>query len=242
MADTKTSAESAAATLDGSELVRGVQAGGNVKITTQAIADLAPAGGLFGPVLSDIPTSAGIGLSTWLNQGGASVADNAIGVSITQPSLSSAHSVAGRIKAVPATPYTISALISMTPANFTQFTEIMLGWYDGTNKIEAIKLSQRTSAPSPVIRIDNYSTPTAVNANLFAGTISSLGYLLWVRIGDDGTTVSYSWSADGVNFKPLYSVAKASGYLGSSGYSNIIFGVDAFNAATVGSILSWMQG
>lgn len=41
MADKKVSAFDAAATLDGSELVDGVQAGGNVKITTQAIADLA---------------------------------------------------------------------------------------------------------------------------------------------------------------------------------------------------------
>lgn len=40
MADLKTTQEAAAATLTGSELVRGVQSGGNVKMTTQAIADL----------------------------------------------------------------------------------------------------------------------------------------------------------------------------------------------------------
>lgn len=38
MADTKTSLEAAAAALDGTELIRGVQAGANVKMTAQAIA------------------------------------------------------------------------------------------------------------------------------------------------------------------------------------------------------------
>lgn len=40
MVDKKTSEETAAATLDGTELVRGVQSGANVKMTTQAIAAL----------------------------------------------------------------------------------------------------------------------------------------------------------------------------------------------------------
>lgn len=45
MADAKVSALSAAGTLSGTEVVHGVQAGGDVKITTQAIADLGGGGG-----------------------------------------------------------------------------------------------------------------------------------------------------------------------------------------------------
>lgn len=48
MADTKTSAESDASTLDGTELVRIVQSGANAKATTQDIADLAFTGSEVG--------------------------------------------------------------------------------------------------------------------------------------------------------------------------------------------------
>jgi hypothetical protein len=51
MADTKTSAETAASALDGTELVRGVQGGGNVKITAAQIADYALGANRDGPLL-----------------------------------------------------------------------------------------------------------------------------------------------------------------------------------------------
>jgi len=51
MADTKTSAETAAGTLDGTELVRIVQTGSSVRTTTQDIADLGTGGAFSGALV-----------------------------------------------------------------------------------------------------------------------------------------------------------------------------------------------
>ena len=56
MADTKISAMTSAAALDGTELVPVVQGGANVKATTQAIADLAGAGGMLSGVTTGTDT------------------------------------------------------------------------------------------------------------------------------------------------------------------------------------------
>jgi hypothetical protein len=48
------------------------------------------------------------------------------------------------------------------------------------------------------------------------------------------------------DFVTLYSVAKASGWLGSSGYANVLFFANRTdlnrNASTIGTLTSWSQG
>lgn len=198
-------------------------------------------GGLFNQVMSATPTSSSTGLSNWLNQGGASVADSATGVTITAPNSSSAVNIRGRYKTAPSTPYTVTALVALTPLTFGTFCDTGMGWYDGTNKIQFIEISQRNTSPSPLIFVIHQASPTTSGTVDFTPTVSTMSYLAWFRLKDDGTTVSFQYSHDGANFKTLYSIAKASGFLGSTGYSNIMFFTGAFNGDTFGTLMSYAE-
>lgn len=242
MPDTKTSDETAAGALDGSELVRIVQGGNNRKTTTQDIADLAPAGGggsgLFSAVLSAVPTSANTGLSTWRNQGSATVADGDTGIVVGAPS-SGADAWALREKAAPATPYTITALVSLTSKNLSNAQSVGLGWDDGT-KLHLIMAQFQNAFPGLQMFVAKYTNVTTFSAADYTST-GAPPNPMWLRIADDGTNVSFSWSADGANFIAAFSVAKASGFLGGSGYSNVCFAVNPKNSDTNGGILSWEE-
>jgi hypothetical protein len=244
--DTKISDDPSAGTLDGTEIVPVVAGGANKRTTAQAIADLGGGGGgggsgLWSPVLSAIPTLANTGLGTWLNQGGATANDRATGISISAPS-NSGDAIRGRYKAAPATPYTIKALVGVTcsPANFNSAG---IGWYDGTNKSEILLLIYNGGWKLQIVKM---STPTS-NAGDDYGAQLVMGNPLWMRIRDDGTTIDFGWSISGDDddFVTLYSVAKASGYLGAAGYSNVMFFANRAGTSpatpTIGSLLSWNQ-
>lgn len=243
MADTKISAETAAGTLTGAEIVPVVQSGNNRRTTTQDIADLGGGGaGLFSQVLSATPTIASTGLNTWLNQGGASVADVATGMSLTAPSNSSSTIVRGRTKTAPATPYTITALLANNSRNI-DYSWIGLGWYDGSAKLHALEWYRSLSSAWALDVRQWANTTSAGSIEAASSEVLSYGLIPWVRLNDDGTNVTFSYSIDGVNFITLFTVAKASGYLGGSGYSNIVLFTNAQTAAVpvIATVMSWTQ-
>jgi len=140
-----------------------------------------------------------------------------------------AHNVRGISLASPATPYTIDANLSANAliAQTGNFVEFGLGWTDGTKietitcAIEATSTTLATSNQTSVYTWSNFTT----SAGAIAGT--SFNFVsdpsdLWLRIADNGSTVSFGISSDGVIYLTSYSIAKSSGYLGSSGYSNVM--------------------
>jgi hypothetical protein len=50
---------------------------------------------------------------------------------------------------------------------------------------------------------------------------------------------SFSFSQDGANFLTLETVAKSSGFLGASGYSNIAFFANPLASHTIATLMSW---
>lgn len=194
--------------------------------------------GLYAPVLSTIPTSANTGLSTWGNQGSASVADTAVGVTITSPSAGATDSWNIRHKTAPATPYTITGLVALTSMGATILRGVGMGWYDGT-KAQVMRLVFNGNA-APTLYVSNETTLTAFSANV-VGPFSMVMNPCWMRLADNGTNITFSTSHDGVNFSLVYTVAKASGFLGSGGYSSIFFGVEANGETTYGTLMSYAQ-
>lgn len=191
-------------------------------------------GGLYGAQLQ-IPTIASSGFSTWVNQGSATVADTNAGILLSQPSLGGSHSWALRTKAAPTPPYKVRALVALNVAGVNNH-RAAIGWYDGTNKLLTL---------GPVYgnawlwRGSEWSTPTSFNADVFtAGTSAPL---VWLGLDDNGTTAKLEISYDGENFTTVYSTTKAGSYLGSSGYSNILFGVDANNGAMPATLMSYRE-
>lgn len=192
--------------------------------------------GIFAQVRSATPTSVTTGLTTWQNQGTATVADAATGVAVTAPN-ASGDNLRCRTKTAPATPYTITVLVAMTTTPVVgQLGGI--GWSDGT-KLEIIAPGGSAGSLWTVNTL-KYNTVSSFNAA--EGTnFNTQQAVNWIRIIDDGTNVQTYWGADGANFRQLFTIAKASGFLGSGGYTNVVWCTNPFATDIISSIMSWSQ-
>ncbi len=200
---------------------------------------ISSAGDLYRQVMSATPTAAMTGLGNWLNQGSAVVSDSAVGICIDAPTSGTSANVSGRYAAAPTAPYKITALIAAT-RNSTNYSGVGIGWYDGTNKLQTLQYMINNGS-APVLVVNQYNSPTSASANNAVSSANVFSQPIWLQIADDGTTVSFLFSEDGANFLSLYSVAKSSGFLGASGYSNVIFFVNPQGGRTLGTLLSWTQ-
>jgi hypothetical protein len=193
--------------------------------------------GLYSRLMSQTPTSAGTGLITWLNQGSATVADNAVGVTIDAPSSGGSTNLIGRYMAAPTAPYTITALIAVT-RNSNSGNGVGIGWYDGSAKLHVLTLGLSLA---PVFRVDKWTNPTTYSGSDFTSSGNVFAQPIWLQLTDDGTNVSVAFSQDGSLFVTLFSVAKASGFLGAAGYSNLVFFANPQGSRTCMTLVSWVQ-
>jgi hypothetical protein len=164
---------------------------------------------------------------TQRNFGGTTaLADIANGVRIFDSSVATVtNTVRGITLSAPSAPYTIDAnlsVVGLVTAN--GYLSAGMGWTDGTKaQVATPLLFGSATVPQNFLQVANYAT-FATGAVIVSGTsYYTAGTLasLWLRIADDGTNISYAIGYDGITFSTIYSIAKASGYLGSGGYSNV---------------------
>ncbi|HEX5444336.1 MAG TPA: hypothetical protein VFW87_10925, partial [Pirellulales bacterium] len=220
-----------------------------------------PAGsgvGLYSPLIGAVPTQASTGLGTWLNQGSATAVDGVNGVSIRAPAegtYKGAFTFRGLYKAAPATPYSFKALIGLSTGGLS-WTKAGLGWFNpGTGKAQAIYLGSAAAADSggagSVYEVADFTLPTTFNGVVTlnngksGANVPFNGNPAWFKIRDDGTNIYVYLSASGGDddFVEVYTVAKASGFLGSTGYSDVMFFVSTQNNLdVVGTLFALVQG
>jgi hypothetical protein len=122
--------------------------------------------------------------------------------------------------AVPgSTPYRVAVCLQPSLRSIN-YANIQAGWTDGT-KLEVLAVYSTVG-----VYYQKQAAFTGPNTNSNIQALpSDLHAPIWFGLHDDGTNVYWEISWDGANYFPLYSVAKSAGYLGSSGYSNIFFGI-----------------
>jgi hypothetical protein len=198
------------------------------KVTVSAPSN-APA--MYRQVMSPLPTAASTGLTNWLNQGTATFSETPVGISITSVPT---NTIVGRFVGAPTAPYTLRALVAAT---WNTTSNVGIGFYDGTSKLQII------SCPPGGATVVHWSSPTAFAGVDVGGVPGYLSQPIWLQLQDDGTNVSFAFSQDGANYLTVYSVAKSAGYLGSTGYKNLLFFVNPTNTGgsfnTTGTIMSW---
>ena len=190
-----------------------------------------------------VPTTANTGLSTWYNQGSSTVSDTAAGILITAANGGGNPSLRGRTKTAPTAPYTIEAKFTGPLGPFGSFPHVGFGWTDGT-KAHVIDLLYDTSNHYWKAEVTEWTNATTFSA----ASSGAEGYVvggnsIWAKLEDDATNVKISLSYDGVNYHQLYSVAKASGFLGGSGYTNILFEVNhtGSSGAVIGTLEAYHE-
>jgi hypothetical protein len=197
-------------------------------------------GGLYNQILSATPTSSGTGFTNWNNQGSATVSDIPVGIALYA---NSGTGLRLRYKSAPTPPYTATFLIGMTTKPDATYVTLACGWFNGTDKLQEIEISIRPSSPSPQVFVSNYSNPSTYDSSVYSPGITTFSLTpQWLRLRDDGTNVYFQWSSDGYNFVTFYSTAKSSGYLGSSGYSNLMFDMGNNGGEAYVTLMSYAEG
>jgi len=163
-----------------------------------------------------------------INQGGATIADSSAGIVIADNASNDNWRMA--VQAVPSTPYSFVFLLAiyLQPLNYNQAGVIFRDSSTGKLQVFTLRL---VNGPITIV-VNNFSSPTAFAAAP-ASVPNNFGSGLWFfKVRDDGTNVTYSFGIDGVNWSQIYTVAKSAGYLGSSGYNQIGFGLDPASGGT----------
>jgi hypothetical protein len=201
--------------------------------------------GLYSGLVTSVPTDASIGFTNWYSQGSATLTDGPTGPYITLPP-GTGQKATGRYKAAPGTPYSIRALVALTsgPGDGGNNPGMGIGWTDGT-ATQVISIIQ-VNAAAVAMFVASRATDTTAQTAQFTDTTFYKPLLIWLKIADDGTNVSFGWGVDGVNFRTVYTVAKASGALGGSGYTNVgVFVLGAANNDGLNksaTVFAWLTG
>ncbi len=167
--------------------------------------DLMPYWRFTPPPASDVPWA-------WVNQGGASIADNK-GMTVLTAPTGAANNLRLRVKSAPATPYRITvAMIAQDPPMTSSYCgEWGVCWRDSVSaKIVTFGFGRYTDT-WPVMQLAHtqWTNPTTVASS---GQISHKRVVpqwpYWLRFGDDGTNRTVEVSGDGVTWQ-LYEAPEA---------------------------------
>jgi len=181
--------------------------------------------GLFsGLMTSSAPTFANTGLTTWDNQGTATGTEIGDGIAFFHVNNGGAHNLQAVYKTAPAPPYTIKGLV--TWAYGTGAAGYCFGWRSSAGKYDNI-LQQYSSGTFH----STWNSATSISA---AGGVSwpnqVNGAPLWFSMSDDGTNITFGLSLDGSRYFTILTFTKASGFLGATGYNQVMFGLNNFNS------------
>jgi hypothetical protein len=192
----------------------------------------------WGPIypLTD-PTAAG--LSTWDNQGSATVSTAGGVVTLQCASNGSANGAHVRYKTAPSTPYTITALILMQGSQASGFglSEAGILFRDSaTGKLST--WGQWSFSANNYLANARYNTAGSYNATNNYYTTFQWFNPVWLRIADDGVNRKYSVSPDGRTWTQVFSEGRTVFHTADQ----VGFYLDPYSSDMTATLLSWKEG
>lgn len=153
------------------------------------------------------------GISTWMNQGTATIVQPGPLQGILAPAAVGNDNLRGRYKTLAATSnYTVTALLEFTDLSI-QYCAAGLMLYDSASgKLVAISIVGRSTAASltsllQTIGVGKWNSPTSANA-YYINEPYAHGNRIWFRFIDDGTTRRSLISRDGYVWVQIHSVGR----------------------------------
>jgi hypothetical protein len=173
----------------------------------------------------------------FINQGASSAVDSTPGIFFTDPGQASFTLRSLIITTPPATPY--SYVIGVINFNRDNNDWVGAGWYDGTNKFQVIV----NITGNESIDVFNVTNPTTLSGSAVTSSTFLNGNLIFYKIRDDGTNVTFSYSWDAVNFVQLFTTTKAAGFLGAAGYAHPCITIETQSSVVAGgTFMHFKQG
>lgn len=197
----------------------------NATVTINSTGGGGGGSGLFASTLSTLPTKSGTGFTNWLNQGSATETDTTSGLTLYAPGESGNHVARGLYQTWAAN--TTRRLLFM-PTSSLANDAYLIGFYDGSSKIETIAFQTGGSTPGVMTVFSTTWSAPGTNVS-YTNILQMQGVYYWIEVVDNGTTIVFNVGFDGVNFDhTIYTITKSSGYLSGAGYNNIFIGVDNY--------------
>jgi hypothetical protein len=203
--------------------------------------------GLWAPAMSATPTQASTGLNTWYNQlASSTVTDISTGVVVYAPSQANNNRISAIQKnsAGSGVAKQYIACIART-AHPNSYTGTYFGWSDGT-KVHGMGFNGAGTSGIVVNHWSNATTYVAQDSSvqISFGTSGGGGAWfppIWFQLIDDGTNIGFAYGYDGTSWLYVFSQARSAGYLGSTGYTKIIFGCNPYDALIYSTLLSYQE-
>jgi len=132
-------------------------------------------------------------------------------------------------KAAPSAPYRIAIRYDGTRTTNSPSTTACFGWRDSATG----KLQQIFQQIGLGMQVQSWSNDIS-----YAATVANVPFAVpllgaWFGLRDDGTSIFFEISPDGVTWDTVYTVTKAAGYLGATGYNEVWFGTFAGQTITL---------
>jgi hypothetical protein len=188
---------------------------------------------------------AGTGFAAFTTtQGTATISDSPIGIVLADTDQGT-DTIRAACKTAPATPYTLKGKFSLTAlyGGTVDSADSWGGfaWRSASNgHLQAYGILNEAINLVPALFSIDFSDPTTYGGSSEAN-FDTWQTTIWISLSDDGTNASLGYSMDGINFNQLYSVAKSSGFLSATGYSQVCIFVSAHGSAAKLSLQSYSQ-
>lgn len=200
------------ATLSGTEVIPAVVGATTKSTTPNALKTFIGSGALLWPTLTP-PLDNTFG---WINQLGATSSQNAsapAGVYLQSPAINGGQNVIARWQNTPATPYHVEAMF-LPSFMENDYAYGMVFAESGTGKLVTFLFQQVNSPPKMQINVYKHSSPTVAVAPYSGFPQTTLQMIHWMRIGDDGTNLTFDLSPDGLNWWNAFTIPRTD-YLAS---------------------------
>ena len=150
---------------------------------------------------------------TVVNASTSTITDDAAGsITIRKSTQANVEDLTAIVRAAPATPYSIVAAIApLWPQGGSSQASAGIGFREsGTGKL--VQLAIGSDLYGPELAVYAFTNPTTFNSSQLAigRTTVMLGPAIWMKISDDGTSLTYSISRDGLTWIQLYTSARTS--------------------------------
>jgi hypothetical protein len=136
---------------------------------------------------------------SWVNQGNATASDSGAGILLSATGYASA-SMMLLAKAAPSTPYTVTFGILSNMTGNGANAILSVGFRDSVSG-KCVLFEHYVTGGN--LLVENWTTATTYSGVNFTGRAMNQRQLYWLRIADNGTTRTYSISADGINFDTI---------------------------------------
>lgn len=142
---------------------------------------------------------------TWVNQGGSSTTDLTNGNIQLDLAKTSGNNARSLVRTAPSTPYEIT--ISLAPCLYA-------------DNVSHVGMVFRESSTSKIIlfgingdrelRIQKWTNNTTFSSSVLGWTTWAVPVNPWMRLGDDGTDLTFSYSPNGYQFQDIYTEGRTS--------------------------------